>query len=151
MLIIGGFGLGKTNALLDLIREEDSDALTEKIYLYVKDLNEPKYKLLIKKHEEALMCLDKLNPKAFIEYSNTMNDVYNNINDYNPKRGRKILIVFDDMIVDINTNKKFQAIVKKLFNRCRKLNYLLYLSHNLIFCSKKYQIKFYTLSNNEDT
>ena len=36
-----------------------------------------------------------------------MDDVYNNIDDYNPKRKRKILIVFDDMIADINTNKKF--------------------------------------------
>ena len=48
------------------------------------------------------------NPKAFIDYSNTMEKVYNSINDYNPKRKRKILIVFDDMIVDINTNKNFE-------------------------------------------
>ena len=51
-----------------------------------------------------------------------MNDVYDNINDYNPSRKRKILIVFDDMMVDIMSNKKFQAIVKELFIRCRKLN-----------------------------
>ena len=48
------------------------------------------------------MYLDDPNPKAFIEYSNTMADVYNNINDYNPNRERKILIVFDDMIADIS-------------------------------------------------
>ena len=59
---------------------------------------------------------------AFIEYSNTMDDVYKNIDDYNPNRGRKILIVFDDMIVDIMTNKRFQAINKELFIRCRKIN-----------------------------
>ena len=61
-------------------------------------------------------------PSAFIEYSNTKDDVYNNINDCNPKKQRKILILFDDMIADIMTNKKFPAIIKELFIRCRKLN-----------------------------
>ena len=51
-----------------------------------------------------------------------MDDVYNNTDDYNLKRRRKILNVFDDMIADITTNKKFQAIIKELFIRCRKLN-----------------------------
>ena len=60
--------------------------------------------------------------KAFIECSNTMDDVYENIDDYNPSRKRKILIVFDDMIADIMTNKKFQSIIKDLFIRCRKPN-----------------------------
>ena len=64
-------------------------------------------------------------PAAFIEYSNTMDDGYSNVDNYNPKRKRKILIVFDDMIADIMTNKKFQAIIKELFIRCRKLNILL--------------------------
>ena len=80
--------------MLNLIREQDNDVLTDKIYLYDKNLNEPKYQLLIKKREEAGMCLDKPNPKAFIEYSNTMEDVYNNVNDYNPKRKRKVFIDF---------------------------------------------------------
>ena len=62
------------------------------------------------------------NPNAFIECSNTMDDAYENIHDYNSSRKRKILIVFDDMIADIMTNKKFQAIIKELFIRCRKLN-----------------------------
>ena len=80
--------------------------------MYAKDLSEPKYRFLIKKREDA--GIKKLNdPSAFIEYSNTMDDFYNNIDDYNPKRKRKILIVFDDMIADIMTNKRFQAIVKK--------------------------------------
>ena len=51
-----------------------------------------------------------------------MDDVYENIHDYNPNRRRKILIVFDEMITDIMTNKNFQAIIKKIFFRCRKLN-----------------------------
>ena len=46
-------------------------------------------------------------PNAFIEYSNSMDDVYDNIDDYNPKRKRKVLIVFDGMIADIMTNKRF--------------------------------------------
>ena len=52
MLIIGGFGSGKTNALLNLIKEQDSDSLIDKIYLYAKDLNELKYQFLIKKREK---------------------------------------------------------------------------------------------------
>ena len=111
----------KTNALLNLIPKQDNDNLFEKIYLYAKDLSEPKYQFWIKKRENAgIKNLD--DPSAFIEYSNTMDDVYNNIDDYNPKRKRKILIVFDDMIADAMTNKKFQAIIKELFIGCRKLN-----------------------------
>ena len=51
-----------------------------------------------------------------------MGDVYKNINDYNPSKERKILIIFDDMIADIMDNKKFKAIIKELFIRGRKLN-----------------------------
>ena len=69
----------------------------------LKDLGEPKYKFLIKKREDAgIKNLE--DPSAFIEYSNTMDDVYKNIDDYNPRRKGKILIVFD-MIADIMTNK----------------------------------------------
>ena len=68
----------------------------------------------------------------FIEYSNTVDDVYNNIDDYNLKRKRKVLIVFDDMIADIMTKKKFQAIIKELFIRCRKLNI------SLVFITQSY-------------
>ena len=66
------------------------------------------------------------------ECSNTMDDVYENIGDYNPNRKRKILIVFHGMIADIMTNKKFQAIIKVLFIRCRKLNV------SLVFITKSY-------------
>ena len=94
------------------------------MYLYAKDLSESKYEYLIKNCENAgikyLNC-----SKAFIEYSNTMDDVYEDINNYNLNRIRKILIVFDDMIADIMTNKKFQAILKELFIRCRKINIFL--------------------------
>ena len=121
ILIIGGSGSEKTNTLLYLINEQKD---TDKIYLYAKDLSESKYEYLVKNRETA--GIKHLNDsKAFIECSNTMNDVYANIDNYNPKRKRKILIVFDDMIADIMTNKKFQSIIKELFIRCRKLNILL--------------------------
>ena len=121
MLIFEGSGSGKTNALLNLIKEQDSDNLIDNIYLYAKNLSEPKYQFLIKKREDV--GIKHLNdPKAFVEHSNTMDDICNNIYDYNPTRKRRILIAFDDMIADIMTNKKFQAIIKELFIRCSKLN-----------------------------
>ena len=108
ILIIGGSGSGKTNALLNLIKEQDE---IDNIYLYAKDLSEPKYEILIKKGEDAgIKHLNDLN--AFIQCSNTMDDVYEKIDDYNANRQRKILIVFDDMIADIMSYKKFQAIIK---------------------------------------
>ena len=61
-------------------------------------------------------------PKAFIEYSNDMHDVYENIDDYNPDKENKILIVFDDIIADMVHNKQLNSIVTELFIRGRKLN-----------------------------
>ena len=88
--------------------------------MYARDLNEPKYEILIKKRKDA--GIKHLNdPNAFTECSDTMDDDYENINDYNLSRRRKVLIVFDDMIADIMTNKKFHAIIKELFIRCRRL------------------------------
>ena len=85
-MIIGGSGSGKTNALLNLIKEQEN---IDKIYLYAKDLSEPKCECLIKKHEDA--GKKHLNDsKVFLQYSNTMDDLYENIDDYNPKRRRKI-------------------------------------------------------------
>ena len=99
-LIIGGSGWGKTCALLNLIKIQDSDNLIDEIYWYAKELNEPKYQVLIKKPEDVLFLIKHLNdPKAFIEYSAYMDDVYNNIDDYNTTRNIKISIVFVDMIL----------------------------------------------------
>ena len=110
-MIIGGSGSGKTNALINFINEQND---IDKIYLYAKDSGEPKYEYLIKKRKD--LGIKHFNdPNAFTECSNTMDDVYENINDYNRSRKRKILIVFDDMIADIMTNKEFQAIIKELF------------------------------------
>ena len=74
-------------------------------------------------HKTESTCLKYLNDsKAFIEYSKDMDDVYKNIEEYNPNKKRKILIVFDDMIADMLSNKKLNPIVTELFIRGRKLN-----------------------------
>ena len=121
IIIVGGSGSGKTNTLLNLIKEQDNRDLIDKIYLYSRDLNKPKYEYLIKKRKDAGIKYVN-NPNAFIVCSNMMDDVFEDIDNYNPKRDKKVLIAFDDMIADIMTNKKFQAIIKELFIRCRKLN-----------------------------
>ena len=75
--------------------------------MYARDLNEPKHEILIRKCNNA--GIKHLNdPNAFIVCSNSMNDVYENVQDYNSSRKRKILIVFDDMIAGIMTNKNFK-------------------------------------------
>ena len=131
MLITGSSGSGKTNALLNLIKKQDTDSLTDKMYLLAKDLSEHKYRFLIKKRQDVeIKHLD--DPRAFIQYSNTMDDVCNNIDDYKPNRKRRILIIFDDMTADVTTNIKLQAIIKELFRRCRKLNI------SLIFITQSY-------------
>ena len=133
ILIIGGSGSGETSTLLDLVKEQDAIA---KIYLYAKDLSKPKYEFLIKKRKNA--GIKHLNdPDAFIECSNTMDNDYESIDDYNPSRKRKISIVFDDMIADIMSNKIFHTVIKELFIRCRKLNIsLAFITQSYFFVPK---------------
>ena len=89
--------------------------------LYAKDPYEAKYQYLINKREGV--GIDHFNdPKAFIEYSNDMLEVYKNINYYSPDKENKTLIAFDDMIADMIHHKKLNSIVTKLFIRGRKLN-----------------------------
>ena len=106
ILIIGGCGSGKTNALLNLINNQPD---IEKIYFYAKDPYEAKYQFLITKRESA--GLKHFNDsKAFIGYSNDMQDVYKNIKEYNIGKKHKILIVFDYMIADMINNKKLNSV-----------------------------------------
>ena len=85
IIIIGGSGSGKTNALLNLIKEQDYHDVIDKIYLYARDISEPKNEYLIKNREDAgIKKLD--NPNAFIVCSNKKDDVYEVIDNYNPKR-----------------------------------------------------------------
>ena len=92
ILIIGGSGSGKANTLLNLIKEQDYHDVIDKIYLYTKDLSEPKYEYLIKKREDAGIK-NVNNSNAFIVCSNTMDDVYKDIDNYNPKRNKKVLFL----------------------------------------------------------
>ena len=127
-LIIGGSGSGKTNALLNLINNQPD---IDKIYLYAKDPYEAKYQYLINKRESiGLNHYD--DAKAFIEYSNNMQDDYKNIDQYNADKERKILIVFDNMIADMINNKMLNSIVTELFIRGRKL------SISLVFITQSY-------------
>ena len=72
------------------------------------------------------------NPKAFINHSQTVDGVYENLEDYNPTKKIKVLIVFDEMIADMEANKKLSPIVTELFLRRRKLNI------SLVFISQSY-------------
>ena len=118
ILIIGGSRSGKRNVLLNLINHQPD---IDKIYLYAKDPSEAKYQFLTNKRKRT--GLKHLNdPKAFIEYSNDMHDVYKNIDEYNVDKDRKILIVFDYMIANMINNKKLNSIVTELFIRGTKLN-----------------------------
>ena len=113
ILRIGGSGSGKTNALLNLINNQQD---IDEIDLYAKDPYKTKYLYLINKREKVGLHYFN-DPKAFMEYSNQVLDVYKNIEDYNPDTKRKVLIVSDDMIADMINNKKLNSIVT--------LNYLL--------------------------
>ena len=127
MLIIGGSGSEKTNALSNLINNQPD---IDKIYLYAKDPYEAKYQYLINKREKV--GLDHFDdPKAFIEHSNDIHDVYKNTEDYNPGKKRKVLIIFDDMIADMINNNKLDSIVTELFIRGRKFNiYLVFITQS---------------------
>ena len=101
----------------------------DKMSLYAKDPYEAKYHFLINKRESTE--LNHFNdPKAFIEYSNDMQDNYKNIDENNLGKESRILIVFDDMIADMIDNKKLNLIVTNLFIRGRKLN------NSLVFITK---------------
>ena len=101
-LIIGPSESGKTNYFPNAIQIDNN--IIDKIYLSTKDLEESKYQFLIEKREQA--GIKNLNDStAFIEYSNSMDDILGNIEDYNKKRKRKVLFVFDDMISPVMFQK----------------------------------------------
>ena len=125
---IGGSGSGKANALLNVINNQPD---IDKIYLYDKDPYETRYQFLINKRESAE--LKHFNdPKAFIEYSNDMQDIYKNIEEYNADKERKILVVFDDIIANMINNKNLNSVVTELFIRGRKLHV------SLVFITQSY-------------
>ena len=105
ILIIDGSGSEKTNVLLNLIKNQRPDI--DKSYLYVKDPFESKYQMLINGRAKVRIKTLK-NPKAFIDYSQIIGDVYESLEDYNPTKKRRMLIVFDDMVVDMESNEKLR-------------------------------------------
>ena len=118
ILIVYSFVSGKTNSLFHLISQQPD---IDKIYLNVNDPHKAKYQCLIKKRENT--DSKHLNgSKAFIGYSIDTNDVYENIEEYNPNKTHKILIIFDDMITDTLNNKKLNPIVIEFIIRGGKLN-----------------------------
>ena len=102
VLITWGYDYEETSALLNLINNERD---IDKIYLYAKDMYKAKYELVINKRENAGWKYFN-DSKAFVEYSNDMYDIYKNIEEYNQNKKGKILIIFDDMIAHILSNKK---------------------------------------------
>ena len=135
---MGGSGSGKTNLLLNLVENQPD---IDRIYLYAKDPYESKYQYLINKREGV--GINYFNdPKTFIEYSNDMHDVYKNIDDCNPNKENKILIVFDDMITDMIHNKKLNSIVTEFLIRGRKLNiYLVFITQSYFKVPKDVRLK----------
>ena len=105
ILIVGPSGSGKSNTLLHLINNLHP---IDKTYLYAEDIHEPKYEYFINKREQTGIKNVNDHPHAFIEYSDGMNDVLDDTNSYNKNRDKKVLIVFDDMIADIEYNKNFK-------------------------------------------
>ena len=116
-MIIGGSGSRKTNTLINLLKEQDNHDFIDKIYLYARDSDDPKYQFLIEKREnigiiQMHLLSVQIRRMTFMRVLMT--------------------IVFDDMIADIMTNRRFQAIIKELFIRCRKLNI------SLVFITQSY-------------
>ena len=121
-------GSRKTNVLLNLLENQPD---VDKIHLYAKDPYEAKYQYLINKREGVGINLFN-DPNSLTEYSNDMQDVYKNIDEYNPDTETKILIVFDDMIADMIHNRKLNSIATELFIKVRKLNI------SLVFITQSY-------------
>ena len=108
-MVIGPSGSGKTNYILNSIQRDNN--IIDKIYLYAKDLEKPKYKLLKDKREKAGINFNN-DLNAFIEYSTSMDDILSDIEDYNKKIKIKVLIIFDDMISHISQMKKLNKFLK---------------------------------------
>ena len=137
ILVIGGSGSGDTNSLFNLVNEGPH---IDKIYLYAKHPYEAKYRFLINKRESTGLR-DFSNSKTFLEYSNGMDDTYKNIEEFNPKKKHKILIVLDDMTAHILDKKKFNPIITKLFIRGRKLNiFLVFLTQSYFAVPKNIRL-----------
>ena len=126
--MIGGFRSRKTNSLPNVVNHQPD---IDSIYLYAKDPYKAKHQFLISRREST--GLKHLNDsKAFIEHSNDMHIIYKNIEIHNRNNKRKMLIVFDDMIADMLSNKKLNLVVTELFIKGIKIN------SSLVFITQSY-------------
>ena len=122
----------RNNKFITQFKQPDID----KICLYTNDPFEAKRQFLIKKRKSAGLKHFK-DSKAFIEYSNYMDNTFKNIEEYNPNKKCKILFVLDDIIADTLSNKKLNTIVTELFIRGRKLNISLDFNAQSYFCTAR--------------
>ena len=129
--------LEKANLLFNLINQQQD---IDKVHLYAKYPYEAKYQFLINKRESADLTYFN-DSKAFIEYTNDMDHIYKKIEESNPKRKRKILIIFDDMIADMLSNKNLNPLVTELFISGRKLNIsLVFIAHSYVAVPKNIRL-----------
>ena len=114
---------------MNLIKDQRPDV--DKVWFYVKDQFESKYQLLINRREKVGVKHERI-PKALVNYCQTINDVHEILEHYNPTKKRKALIVFDAMITDMKANKKLKLVIAELFMRGRELKI------SVVFISSSY-------------
>ena len=114
---------------MNLIKDQRPDV--DKVRFYVKDQFESKYQLLINRREKVGVKHERI-PKALVNYCQTINDVHESLEHYNPTKKRKALIVFDAMIADMKANKKLKLVIAELFMRGRELKI------SVVFTSSSY-------------
>ena len=114
---------------MSLIKDQRPDV--DKVRFYVKDQFESKYQLLINRREKVGVKHERI-PKALVNYCQTINDVHEILEHYNPTKKRKALIVFDAMIADMKANKKLKLVIAELFMRGRELKI------SVVFISSSY-------------
>ena len=120
--IIAGSGSGKTNVLWNLLKHQRQDI--DKVYLYIKD---PSINYLLTEEKKQELKIKK-KAKEFIDYSRKVDNVYENLEDYKQAKKRRVLIVFNDMIEDMESNKELGPVVTELFLREKKSNFHLFLN-----------------------
>ena len=117
--------------------------IIEKFEKHLANLHDKKICHLHKEFKTSVNRLESFKCKAFMEYSNDMDDIYKNIEEYNPNKEGKILIAFDDLIADMFSNKKRDAIVTELFISDRKLNvFLVFITQSYFTIPKSVRLNF---------
>ena len=129
--------------LLRLIKHQRPN--TDKIYLYIKDPLEWKYILLFNIRELTVGIKESTNPKSFIDYSQGNDEVYKNLENYNPAKKREVLIVFYNMIVEMEANEKLGPIITEWFLIGRKPNVFLVFISIFFQSASNYKFKCNTL------